>query len=228
MASQETAGTECPVCREEYKTPKLLPCAHTLCRDCLLSWLRDRGCQATCPLCRELILPTATATDLGNNDLDLAVDALPTDHAAAAVAEGHRVLKGRDVCGACGDSNGNVQVASSFCFHCSMKLCQQCTTAHPKFPAFKRHVTEHLSVLTPERLAVAGQVTCRSHADRSADLYCHAHREVICTLCVPRHAECGDVAILSDYAREERRCLESQAHRLLDCGAAMAERVCIV
>lgn len=228
MASHETAGTECPVCREEYKTPKLLPCAHTLCRNCLLSWLRDRGCQATCPLCRELILPTATANDLGNDDLDLAVDALPTDHAAAAVAEGHRVLKGPHVCCACIDSDGNGQVASSFCFHCNMKLCQQCTTAHSKFPSFKPHVTERLSVLTPQRLAVAGQVTCRSHADRSVDLYCHAHREVICTLCVPRHAECGDVNILSDCAREERLGLKSQAHRLMECGAAMAERVRIL
>ena len=45
---------ECPICAEEYRTPKPLPCAHTFCLPCL-----DEYCQSfsddkslVCPLCR--------------------------------------------------------------------------------------------------------------------------------------------------------------------------------
>nr|KAG5712429.1 hypothetical protein BaRGS_011403 [Batillaria attramentaria] len=42
---------ECPVCHEEFSQPKILPCAHLLCRDCLVTWLKSEG-EAECPLCR--------------------------------------------------------------------------------------------------------------------------------------------------------------------------------
>nr|KAG5712434.1 hypothetical protein BaRGS_011408 [Batillaria attramentaria] len=42
---------ECPVCHEEFSQPKILPCAHLLCRDCLVTWLKSEG-EAECSLCR--------------------------------------------------------------------------------------------------------------------------------------------------------------------------------
>ena len=40
---------ECPVCFEEFKEPKLLPCNHTLCMKCLEAL--GTGKTITCPLC---------------------------------------------------------------------------------------------------------------------------------------------------------------------------------
>ena len=45
--------TECPVCFDEYKDPKLLPCNHTLCLNCLekLTQKGMKGIHLKCPIC---------------------------------------------------------------------------------------------------------------------------------------------------------------------------------
>ena len=40
---------ECPVCFEQFKDPKILPCTHTLCPKCLQNL--NRGRRITCPMC---------------------------------------------------------------------------------------------------------------------------------------------------------------------------------
>lgn len=221
MAS--AAETECTACGDEYKTPKILPCAHVLCRDCVLSLIRDKGRQGSCPLCRDPILPL---NDLENGDLEPAVDCLPTDYSLVALVEARKILTGRDVCAACDDnSSAASSAASSFCFDCNMKLCQPCARMHSKFPAFKKHAVEKFHLLTAERLAARGQVMCNAHPDRSAELYCPAHQELICISCVPVHGECGKVEELMSLAKDKRGFLETQAQTLLDNGTAMKTRV---
>ena len=41
--------TECSVCFEEYTDPKILPCIHTLCLNCLKTL--NKGRRITCPMC---------------------------------------------------------------------------------------------------------------------------------------------------------------------------------
>ncbi|XP_077985392.1 tripartite motif-containing protein 2-like [Glandiceps talaboti] len=46
----------CPICREQYKDPKILPCLHTFCQRCLITSVKKHGdlkcftCQRTCQL----------------------------------------------------------------------------------------------------------------------------------------------------------------------------------
>ena len=49
-----TDFTECPVCFEEYQNPRILPCSHTLCAECLEIMQKQRDGQKfiTCPLCQ--------------------------------------------------------------------------------------------------------------------------------------------------------------------------------
>ena len=51
--------TECPVCLDEYKDPKLLPCNHTLCLNCLENLQRTKqkgkkGSHLKCPICNTI------------------------------------------------------------------------------------------------------------------------------------------------------------------------------
>ena len=41
--------TECPICFEEFESPKLLPCNHTLCLGCLGNVRKEKS--LTCPMC---------------------------------------------------------------------------------------------------------------------------------------------------------------------------------
>ena len=53
--------TECPVCFDTYQNegeqcPKLLPCSHTVCLNCLGQLARNGNSHVRCPECRELNL----------------------------------------------------------------------------------------------------------------------------------------------------------------------------
>lgn len=43
------AGSNCPICQDEYATPVLLQCHHIFCEECVAKWF---DLQQTCPLCR--------------------------------------------------------------------------------------------------------------------------------------------------------------------------------
>ncbi|XP_009772967.1 DNA repair protein RAD5B [Nicotiana sylvestris] len=47
-------NTECPICLESADDPVLTPCAHRMCRECLLSSWRTPA-SGLCPICRQMI-----------------------------------------------------------------------------------------------------------------------------------------------------------------------------
>ncbi|EOA12458.1 hypothetical protein CARUB_v10025760mg [Capsella rubella] len=48
---------ECPICLESADDPILTPCAHRMCRECLLSSWRSSSC-GQCPICRTILKKT--------------------------------------------------------------------------------------------------------------------------------------------------------------------------
>ena len=41
---------ECPVCMDIFRDPRILPCAHTICKGCLESLIQNSSIE--CPVCR--------------------------------------------------------------------------------------------------------------------------------------------------------------------------------
>ncbi|XP_070177766.1 transcription intermediary factor 1-beta-like [Littorina saxatilis] len=219
MAGVTSGDIECPVCHDDFTNPKLLPCNHLACRDCVLSWLQKEGGQGGCPLCRAPIL---SSTQQGQGQLATMVDSLPTDFATAALVENHKVLNGPPVCEVC---QNNV-TATSYCFDCSIKLCKTCTSHHQKLPVSKDHTLERLNKLTAKRLAASRQATCNNHSNRPAELYCSAHQELMCMLCATtNHRSCPEVKAITDVAREKRTELTQQSQRLKEKAAGLAKQM---
>ena len=46
---------KCPICQDDIKDPRLLPCIHTFCLECLERYCKDKlpGDDAPCPECRQ-------------------------------------------------------------------------------------------------------------------------------------------------------------------------------
>jgi len=62
--------TSCSICLETFKEPKVLPCIHTFCLQCLDTYYEDKDPneETTCPLCRKLFLiPLGGVQNLPNN-----------------------------------------------------------------------------------------------------------------------------------------------------------------
>lgn len=65
--------SECPICLESSDDPVLTPCAHRMCRECLLSSWRTPS-YGSCPICRQLIHKPELITCPSENRFQLDVD----------------------------------------------------------------------------------------------------------------------------------------------------------
>ncbi|XP_076472459.1 E3 ubiquitin-protein ligase TRIM45-like [Babylonia areolata] len=201
----------CPVCHDRLSVPKILPCSHLVCRDCLVTWLENTDNPGSCPLCRVAVLSPASQNGQ-DSDLASQVDALPTDLATSVVLESESALRGGDVCGCCDDAE-----AASFCIQCGMKLCSPCVKLHGRFPSFQDHVMEKLNDLSAGRLASHRVVPCVNHSQKPAELYCASHEELICALCAfSAHRSCPEVGKVGDVAAVKREELKEQIQKIWD------------
>ena len=210
---------ECPICTEHFKIPKLLPCLHLACRDCLLKWLATKGDKAGCPLCQEPILPP---TQSRPNNLAAQLDQLITDTTTMEQVEVHTILQGPHTCQMCSHN----QVAQWYCFQCGSKLCKQCMSEHQKFPALKSHTTADLNTLKAKQVVASYQSMCQHHPDRQVELYCCDHRKLICMQCSAiSHRKCEHVTPVTEAAQETRRQLGQQAEILRKKETEVAKQV---
>ncbi|GFN73774.1 tripartite motif-containing protein 3 [Plakobranchus ocellatus] len=138
----------CPLCLEQYKSPKVLPCQHTFCLSCIRAYVSARGLDSTipCPLCKELIrIPDNDVSNFKNNFMIVSLLQFVENtitKAETPTGPGPEGLQGDgqeapcgDGCGACGEAI----VMSSFCQLCQLWLCTICTKAHVRLPATATH-----------------------------------------------------------------------------------------
>ncbi|XP_060607888.1 RING finger protein nhl-1-like [Ruditapes philippinarum] len=69
----------CSICIEIFENPKMFPCQHSFCKDCLLSIIENKN-KVSCPLCRKEIL-----IDNGKTTEDL----FPTNYLLSTLLELH-------------------------------------------------------------------------------------------------------------------------------------------
>jgi hypothetical protein len=101
----------CRICQGDYVRPKVLPCLHTFCEQCLVSEVPAHSLAVTCPTCRQQsILPLEGVSGLHDNvvlvGLMDAIDQLVS-------------------CAMCQTAS-----AVSTCLECIDSFCQSCATTH--------------------------------------------------------------------------------------------------
>ncbi|XP_025114370.1 E3 ubiquitin/ISG15 ligase TRIM25-like isoform X2 [Pomacea canaliculata] len=194
----EPQERECAVCTNDFTTPKILPCGHLLCRECVITWM-DSKADAGCPLCR---CPIVEQSDRSSS---VTVDALPTDFVMEALVESARVLSKDHLCCVCEDVR-----ADFICMQCQDMMCSACAKVHKKMSISRSHDVESVSTVTPERLAASRPALCADHGDKQADSFCFCHRLVVCKSCkVQKHSECLKV---SDFDFEIHSAENSLTH----------------
>ncbi|PVD22028.1 hypothetical protein C0Q70_17831 [Pomacea canaliculata] len=192
----EAHERECAVCTNDFTTPKILPCGHLLCRECLISWM-DSGPDAGCPLCR---CPIVKQSDGSSSDT---VDALPTDFVMEALVESARVLSKDHLCCVCEDVR-----ADFICMQCQDMMCSACTKVHKKMSVSRSHDVESVSTVTPERLAASRPALCADHGDKQAEFFCRKHRLAVCSACkANKHKDCPETNHLDNEIKSVQNSL---------------------
>ena len=120
---------ECSICMEVYTDPRVLPCGHTFCRQCIVASGRlvfnwhGIFFVLACPVCRkELKLPHNEVADL------------PKNFALLDMPEPKELLS--EAC-----SGDVVKAATVYCVECEHKLCRDCEKEHKKSAVTRHHQT---------------------------------------------------------------------------------------
>lgn len=229
LAAGGDYDTRCTICRHQFQNPKILPCAHVLCRQCLLSSRRASHSTAAgnqvlrCPVCK------CEIADLGGNDADgrarlQAVDALPTDTTMEALVRCERLLRqDRRDCGGC----QRTAPAVAICLTCWELMCQACCQVHKNFAATRDHLMEDLTSLTPAKLSSKEPAHCPVHGrGKPLELFCSNHGAALCHVCAStQHRACAEVLELKKAAEKCREELGILERKLLDGKLELLESV---
>lgn len=139
----------CPLCFEQFVSPKVLPCQHTFCLACLRSYAASRGFDHTipCPMCKEVvIIPGNDVSNFKNNfwivsllhfveDSKNVKGQKKSETSGTASIVDSLALRSQTLCGACSEQG----ILTSFCEPCTLWLCNICTKAHGRLPATSSH-----------------------------------------------------------------------------------------
>ncbi|XP_070556583.1 tripartite motif-containing protein 2-like [Ptychodera flava] len=166
----------CPVCLEQYKNPKILPCYHTFCQQCLEKLVEKTG-SLNCPTCQKSVqLPEDRVSGLDNNffmNSMLEVLKKRTEESAD---------QSESKCEFCEETE-----ASVFCVDCEQYYCRVCCEKfHKKLKQAAMH--EVLTVEKSEkgkrrRASVKLIQNCKIHPKHEINFYCDSCRIPICVEC---------------------------------------------
>ncbi|KAI1885161.1 hypothetical protein AGOR_G00217340 [Albula goreensis] len=207
----------CRVCKNFYRDPKILPCLHTFCTECIrqlepfsLSSVKEVSSQLSptlgdqtsmtilCPECdSEVDLPPA------------GVDGLATDHLALDEVFLETMLSENCqlVCDLCNEGD-----AEKRCAVCNVNLCEFCCQAHRRQKKTSSHLVQHLQDLKAQG-RLSRPVLCPLHPGEEVRLFCDSCDLALCRECAVaghRDHQCG-------YARDVVHRHGDRIRQLLRC-----------
>ncbi|XP_070548122.1 uncharacterized protein [Ptychodera flava] len=165
---------DCPLCDNRYRVPKMLPCFHTFCKQCLKKILDSES--ITCPLCKDKhSLEDMEVDDLQNNTFILDL----IDFFMHAANEPPELL-----CRICTNAQ-----SQSYCANCQILFCGDCKVLHASLPVTESHnhglmtsddYRKKVLKTSPFDRAVA----CPEHFGEHLTLYCVSCHIPVCSECV--------------------------------------------
>ncbi len=169
----------CSVCQEHYTEPKVLPCLHYYCKECVLRLaLRTASNKPfSCPECRK-------QTTLPEGGVEELRTAFFINHWRSNFSALERVHGKIEVtCEGCNSGSK----AEAFCRHCAVFICKDCVLSHQKMKVFSSHEIASLEDLKQGRakqIAVAEPATkkCSIHEEPLL-IYCYDCDSLICRDC---------------------------------------------
>ena len=177
----------CAVCHNHYQQPKLLPCLHFYCKECILEQAFREGLDKPfpCPECfKEASLPEGNVDNL---QAVVFINRLKDQYAQLEKAQSKETK-----CEMC--SNFEAQ-AEAFCRYCNYFICKECVDSHHKMRVFHDH--EIMSLDEVKKVGDKDLLTknpplkiCQVHQE-SLKMFCFSCNQLICRDCtITDHRDC--------------------------------------
>jgi RING-type zinc-finger/B-box zinc finger len=194
--------TECSVCEETYRDPRVLPCVHTFCLKCIKGFSQNKslGDCGACPLCRkEFTVP------------DEGIDCLPKNFFMEELTN-VMITPFEQHCSGCrGAGTDEVTTpAVMYCVDCRQSYCEACAGTHRRMTDDKSCRHRLIDVCDEKTTSEAARKVatryCTKHSQEAIKFYCFQCSEAICTTCfgeLHQSHECSDVNQAAENFREQ-------------------------
>ncbi|XP_033733137.1 uncharacterized protein LOC117322376 [Pecten maximus] len=191
---------ECPICPEQLRQPKYLPCLHTFCEECLSIYIvketsKSNGTAAsfTCPVCRKLTHPVDKSEDKTNW-----AKQFPTDrHAVERIKLANKKTE-QYYCKPC-QKKGNTTSAQFWCEYNKTFFCKQCKEEHHDMVHSDCDIVNMTEFNRFQIRQENSTTRCDKHNEKS-DCYCQNHKCFGCSKCIyVDHRRCEDVSTIEEY-----------------------------
>lgn len=200
---------ECCICTDIFTDPRILPCFHTFCANCLkeigLKAKKGPGDKMSCPQCRaEFTVPLGGFMELQKNFFMCKL--LEVIHSSSK----------QNVC----DLNtGNCSSAKWYCEECRLKLCDECSKVHKTIKIQKKHelvpLENHTDTLKP--LDIRHPTFCDQHEKEKLKIFCNDCLVVLCTFCFLENHQSHKWSKLTEAAKMCRTHITRNIDMLTSC-----------
>ena len=161
----------CKSCSKSFSDPRLLPCLHVFCKDCLEPlYSQDEG-TITCPTCNK----TSSCKPPAQLPRHLRIE---RDSTLSCIQQSPQ----ETLCGSCIENNK----AEAYCEDCSSPICSDCISSHKRLRNFVHH---SIISLTQSQPVAAKRVSCILHPEKAVEYYCSTCSCLVCSKCLFTHKE---------------------------------------
>ena len=233
--TQESPSATCKKCSKLYTDPRILPCLHSFCKNCIKSLVIQHGSKIRCPSCK-------TTSHIPNKGVEAIPQNVRLSYEAEVAMYEMKIKK--EVPSECGEcSRVPPQPIIAFCCTCRTFLCKPCHEHHcisrklalnhkvlKLEEARKRKINEELKQNIPP-----APLHCQEHTDTEVKFYCTTCKTLVCFQCTVIQHGGHKFDELRCYAQTQRDILNHSAQSMPDAitklggaianGKAMTEKV---
>ncbi|XP_045594041.2 tripartite motif-containing protein 3 isoform X2 [Procambarus clarkii] len=206
----------CGICTRRYSNPKVLPCLHTFCERCLISYTPPESLTLTCPVCRQQsILPEDGVPGLQSNTW------------VRGVMEAMDGAANHSPCTHC-----ETRDPAARCHQCHTLLCAACAKSHTQDSGSENHSVVSLSDGdggAPDTNGYHDDQTtlyCPSHQGQTLRFYCRDCETAVCSSCTDIEHRAHNTLHLTDAVDEHRAAMHQLIDRVTMQLPCMKEAIC--
>ncbi|XP_041360723.1 E3 ubiquitin-protein ligase TRIM56-like [Gigantopelta aegis] len=190
----------CEICLEYFndgeKCPRILPCHHSFCCQCLISLWENSQQGVTCPNCRQVwpVRNSIEATFQQNKVLSNLVEYIMLKNKSGEIS--------------CHECTTNSK-ATVRCLDCLQYMCEGCTACHRKFT--KGHTTVLITELgsMPQDEYFQQKEMCTNHENSKLEIFCKACATAVCPTCVLVSHRDHEICNLKDVYNEKKELIRA-------------------
>ena len=222
----------CQLCCKPYKEPRILPCLHSFCEQCLHKEIERSGTKQNmeCPTCqRSITIPEGGVNAIPHLGFEVEV----AGYMSKIGSEGEKS------CDAC--IEGCTGPAVVFCCTCAHFLCKLCHVTHKRYKILQNHQIvgldkESLKLLPSIMKSITKRLCSQpDHEKEELQLYCETCQLLVCRDCtLVFHKDhridevCNIAKVYKDAMREALVCAQEVTSKLptaFDANDKMVEQV---